>query len=161
MVLKNELISRSSYLELVGDIFFNPLASNDFLFLPIISDREHLPENMKNLARIYRVIQEGSYRELALSLQVGFNQLFFSEDNLLSSCVVDAKILPIYKTGNRIFFLFKRKTGKAYSVVIAKKIYFRSLAKVNKLPFGVCLDVKNLENQEIIACQGNFLAFPC
>lgn len=162
MGLKISLPQETPYLKLAGEIYFNPSGFNDFIFVRSGElGNKIIPPGMKALARIYEVIKEKSYRDLALSLGAGLEQLFFNEDCVLSPCIMDKEILPIYRVGSRMFLLFKKTTRKSYSVLIAKKVYFRQLAKTGNCSYGVEVGSQDLDCQTILDLKKNLLVFPC
>ncbi|MCX6795282.1 MAG: hypothetical protein NT165_00925 [Candidatus Falkowbacteria bacterium] len=161
MGLKIDLPHETSHLKLMGSLYFDPSGKNKFLFIPADkASKSIVPRGMKGLAMIYEITEEKKYRDLLFSLRAGLEQLFFNEENVLGPCVLDSKILPIYKKGDRMLFLFKRKDEKSYSVVSAKKTYCRELLEIAGCPYCIKLGSHHLDNQEILNPRKNLLAFP-
>ncbi|MFZ4648910.1 MAG: hypothetical protein ACOYMB_04785 [Patescibacteria group bacterium] len=161
MGVKSVLPDKTPCLELVGEIFINPSGLNDYLYISTTNNKNiSIPKNMKTLARIYRVTKEDSYQELALSLRVSYDQLFFDEEQILAPCVTDKTIMPAYKVGGSMVLLLKRKTGKSYTVVIATKKYFRCLANTVFPPYGLEVASQSLSSQRKFTEKGTLLAFP-
>ena len=161
MKIRNKLPSKTAYLKLLGEILIENNHWTERFFVASRQGRGLLKKG-QHYAKIYRVVQPGTFQELFGSLGLEKENIFFHENNSLGPEIAVEGVFPDFMVGDTLYYLFKfKEAGNYYVIQEMERTYSPELIPLVGQAFGVSMSGRSFASiDKIPASRGTFIAIP-